>query len=74
MTKIVKKRFKIEDMKCTSCSIVIDGDLEDLEGIENSTTNYAKAETEVEFNPDKINPKRIVETIKKTGYQALPLD
>jgi Cu+-exporting ATPase len=67
-----KKIFKISGMHCTSCAMNIDGELEDTNGIKQSKTNYAKSLTEVEFDPEKVNDKAIVEIIKKVGYQANP--
>ena len=67
---MVKKKLKIEGMHCTSCALNIDFDLEDLEGIKSAKTSYAKQETEVEFDPEKINDQQILEIIKKTGYTA----
>ncbi len=49
-------------------------DLEDLPGIKSSSTSYAKAETEVEFDSDKVSDSLILETIKKSGYTAIFVD
>ena len=70
MSKIVKKKLEIEGMHCSSCALSIDMDLEDLEGVKKSQTSYAKQETEVEFDEEKIDPNMLLETIKKTGYNA----
>lgn len=70
MGKIIKKKFKIEGMHCTSCAMNIDMDLEDLEGIKKSQTSYAKQQSEVEFDPKVVKIKTIIETIKKIGYKA----
>ncbi|MBI3980726.1 heavy-metal-associated domain-containing protein [Candidatus Microgenomates bacterium] len=61
-------------MHCASCAMNIDGELEDTDGIKNANTNYARAVTEVEFDPEKITPQQIVQVIKNTGYQASLLD
>lgn len=74
MSKIVKKKFKIDGMHCSSCSMNIDFDLEDLEGVKSARTSYAKEECEVEFEEEKINDELLMQTIKKSGYTALPLD
>lgn len=66
----MKQKLKIDGMHCTSCSFSIDMDLEELEGVKKSQTLYAKQETEVEFDPNKISLEKIIETIKKTGYTA----
>ena len=70
MSKIIKKKLKINGMHCTACSMNIDFDLEDLEGIKSAKTNYAKQESEIEFDEEKVNLAKIIETIKKTGYEA----
>ena len=72
MSKVVKKKLKIEGMHCTSCAMNIDFDLEDLEGVKKCQTNYAKQESEVEFDEEKIKLQQILEQIKKTGYKAKP--
>ncbi len=58
-------------MHCSSCALTIDMDLEDLDGVKKSQTSYAKAELEVEFDPQKVSDDLILETIKKSGYEAV---
>ena len=71
MAKIVKKKLKIDGMHCTACSMNIDFDLEDLEGIKSAKTNYAKQESEVEFDEEKVKLEEILKQIEKTGYKAI---
>lgn len=70
MSKIVKKKFKIKGMHCTSCAMSIDFDLEDLKGVKSAKTNYAKAETEIEFDVEQLGKAEILKQIEKTGYKA----
>lgn len=70
----MKKKFKIVGMHCTSCAITIDMDLEDLAGVKKAQTNYARSETEVEFEADKMTDEVILQTIKKSGYTAIPFE
>lgn len=67
-----KKKFKITGMHCSSCAITIDMDLEDLSGVKKAQTSYAKGETEIEFDPSKVTNNLVLETIKKSGYEAVP--
>jgi Cu+-exporting ATPase len=67
---VKKVIFKILGMHCTSCAMNIDGDLEDSGKVKSSRTNYAKAQTEVEFDPGKISEEEIIQKIAKTGYTA----
>jgi copper chaperone CopZ len=59
-----KIRLKVDGMHCTSCAISIDGELEDTEGVKEAKTNYAKQETEVTFEPEKISEQKIISVIK----------
>ncbi|MDD5415660.1 MAG: heavy-metal-associated domain-containing protein [Candidatus Daviesbacteria bacterium] len=71
---MTKKKFKIIGMHCTSCAMTIDMDLEDLPGVKMAQTNYARQTTEVEFDPKRATDSLILETIKKSGYTAVPLE
>ncbi|MEK7534493.1 MAG: cation transporter [Patescibacteria group bacterium] len=68
--KIKNLKLKISGMHCTSCAINIDGELEDTEGVIESNTNYARQQTEVKFDTDKIKEEKIIEIIKSLGYSA----
>jgi copper chaperone CopZ len=50
----------------------IDGELEDTEGVQKANTNYAKSQTEVTFDPEKVSVKAIITIIKKldNSYNA----
>lgn len=65
-----KIKLKIDGMHCSSCAMSIDMDLEDLDGVMEAKTNYAKQISEIEFDDSKIPAEKIVEQIKKTGYKA----
>ncbi|MEK7518045.1 MAG: heavy metal-associated domain-containing protein [Patescibacteria group bacterium] len=67
---IIKKKFKIDGMHCTSCCLNIDFDLEDLNGVSSAKTSYTRQECEVEFDEKKIRITDIITQIKNTGYQA----
>jgi len=74
MADTKKLKLKIEGMHCSSCAMLIDGDLEDLSGVKSSTTNYYKQECEVEIEGSGIEIAKLIETVEKTGYQAKPAD
>lgn len=70
MADTKKLKLKIDGMHCSSCAMLIDGDLEELEGVKSSVTNYYRQECEVEIDADNIETATIIETVKKTGYKA----
>ena len=62
--------LKITGMHCTSCAMNIDGDLEDfVKGVKSAKTNYAKGQTEVEFE-EEVKVEQIIAQIEETGYKA----
>lgn len=62
--------LKISGMHCTSCSLNIDGELEDLDGVVSASTSYAKSATKIEYNPEKISEAQLKKTIEKLGYSV----
>lgn len=62
--------LKILGMHCSACAMNIDGELEDTAGVLSASTHYAKAETKVKFDPDKIDLATIKTIIKKAGYDT----
>ena len=66
--------LKLSGLHCSSCAVNIDLSLEDLPGVANSTTNYAKSISTIDFDPDKVTSKKIIAEIEKLGYQAKNLD
>lgn len=62
-------KFKIDGMHCVSCAMNIDGELEELDGVTESKTNYAKSETAV-LASSEDSAGKILEAIKKLGYKA----
>ena len=67
---IRKQTFKLSGMDCTACAMNIDGELEDTPGVKSANTSYAKSVAEVEFDDSEINENKIIDIIKKVGYQA----
>lgn len=74
MSKIVKKKLKIEGMHCVSCALNIDGQLEDAEGVEEACTHFARSELKVVYHADKITVEEIISIITRLGYKAASAD
>lgn len=66
--------FKIGGMHCTSCSMNIDDELEDTEGVIKAETSYAKAKTVVTYDPMQVTPKKLKEVIKSLEYTVAEID
>lgn len=82
MFKLFKKKqptgtqikLKISGMHCASCSMNIDGTLEDLPGVIKSETSYARAVTSVEYDQEQIDPSKIMQAINQLGYDVQLID
>lgn len=64
-----KQTLKLDGMHCASCSLVIEGELEDI-GVK-ARANYARQMVEIEFNPEIIEFDLVVKTIEKQGYRVV---
>lgn len=62
--------LNIGGMHCTSCSMHIDFELEDIEGVVESSTSYAKSISVVKFDSTKVKPDHIISKIKGLGYEV----
>lgn len=62
-------KIKISGLHCVSCGLNIDGDLEELEGVREASTNYAQSITNVTYDPSLVTLQKIKESIKQTGYE-----
>lgn len=72
MEKTIK--FDLKGLHCASCIMNIEGELEDIPGVKNVKASYAKSEAEVVYDETAVSPEKMMEIIKKLGYEAVPLD
>ena len=63
---MIKKKFKISGMHCTSSAMNIEWELGDL-GV-NAKCSYAGSELEVEYEPEEVDEEKIREAVEKIGY------
>ncbi|MDA1079813.1 MAG: heavy-metal-associated domain-containing protein [bacterium] len=65
--------FKIDGMHCTSCSMNIDGELEDTEGVISANTSYKSGTTKVVFDEGVISKDEIQGIIEALQYTVKEL-
>lgn len=67
-----KDTIYISGMHCTSCSLMIEGTLEDdVNGITVAKANYVKQCCEVEYDDSLTTLEEIEEAIRKVGYEVV---
>lgn len=67
----MKKVFKIANMHCNACVMLLEGLEDELAGVKSIKANYQKGEMEVEWDEGILNEEKIKETVVKEGYQIL---
>lgn len=63
--------LKLSGLHCSSCSLNIDSELEDLPGIISASTSYAKQESVITYDPALTGPAHFSHIIKKLGYEVV---
>jgi copper chaperone CopZ len=57
-------------MHCGSCSMLIEMDVSELDGVAQVRADHATGVTHVEFDPAKVTVETIVGAIQAAGYEA----
>jgi copper chaperone CopZ len=63
--------LKLDGLHCSSCSLNIDSELEDLPGVLSVTTSYAKQESVINYDPKLAKPSQFTSIIEKLGYKIV---
>lgn len=66
----VAVRLVVTGMHCASCGILIDEVLEDLPGVQQSSTSVRKGTCEVRFDDQHARLDQITQEIASLGYTA----
>lgn len=64
------RKFTTSGMHCPSCSMLIEMNLSDLEGVQSASSDYRTGMTEVTFDTDLVSIDGIVSAIESAGYSA----
>lgn len=62
----------VTGMTCTSCSSRVERKLNKLDGVE-ATVNFATESASVAYDPDKLSPADLIQTVEDTGYGAFEM-
>jgi copper chaperone len=67
-----KTTLKVEGMTCNHCVMRVTKALEGIDGVKTAKVSLDKAEAEVLFKGDKLDPKVLVQAVEEAGYKAKP--
>lgn len=62
--------FAVTGMHCSSCGLLIDDTVEELDGVAGSQTDSRRGRTVVRGDPGMVSVESIVAAIADAGYQA----
>jgi len=62
--------IQIKGIHCKSCKVLIETEVDVLEGVKDINVNYQNGECQIEFNDSKISQKKIFEVIEKLNYKV----
>src|SRR6266851_8796303 len=60
----------IEGMHCTSCATGIKAMLKRTPGVISAEVSFERREADVEYDPSRTSPEKIVEAIANMGYKS----
>lgn len=63
-------RLSTSGMHCSSCSMLVDMTLGDLDGVIQTKTDHATGETVVTYDADVVSVEALIEAIRGAGYEA----
>lgn len=63
--------LKLDGLHCVACAMLIDAALEELTGVIEAGTSYAKRETKLTINPQEFNSLQVQSTIGGLGYKVV---
>ncbi len=69
--QIVNKTFNINGMSCASCATKIENHVNNLEGINKASVNFATEKLTVEYQIKLTNENIIINEINNLGYEAI---
>ena len=67
-------RVKVEGMHCASCALLIEEELEELDGVAEAQASYPRQQAHVRFDQDRVGVTAILERIGELGYRASVAD
>lgn len=62
--------YQVTGMHCSSCSMLVTMNLQDLPGVESAECNHATGRTEVTYDTSTVSSSEIIGAIRDAGYDA----
>lgn len=63
-------RLKVDGMHCASCALLIEEELEELDGVTEAKASYPRQQARVVFDAARIDLPAILKAIGDLGYRG----
>lgn len=70
MSETATVRLLTTGLHCQSCSMLVKMELEDLDGVESATSDFATGLTEVAYDPERVTVDELIGAVVRAGYGA----
>ncbi|WP_292373217.1 heavy-metal-associated domain-containing protein [Methanosarcina sp. UBA411] len=63
--------IKVEGMSCMHCQLRVKKAVEAVKGVQRADVNLQTKQVTVDYEEGKVNPEKIKEAIRETGYEPI---
>lgn len=71
MKKIVSKTYPVLEMSCAVCAMNVEQTVQQLNGVEKASVNFAANQLTVSFDPTALSPQQIRAAVQAAGYDLI---
>lgn len=69
----MKQVFRVPNMHCSACVMILEGLEDSLTGVERVSASYHKQQMEITFDEAQLSQAKIITAAEELGYTAIPL-
>lgn len=69
---MTKKLFRVPDMHCSACVMILEGLEDSLTGVQRVSASYQKKQMEITYDEKKLSEVVIISAAEELGYTAIP--
>lgn len=70
---MITKIFRVPDMHCSACVMILEGLEDSLPGIQSVSASYRKQQMQVTYDEARLNEAKIISAVEELGYTVTPV-
>jgi Cu+-exporting ATPase len=68
-TEMKRLSIKVDGITCSGCAVDVESVLKNADGVSDAEASYAAGTVSVDYHPDEINEKQVLDLVKKLGLK-----